>query len=176
MIIVSLIGLKKCGKTTTPEALIRQFKKRGFKVGAVKCMPHSKFTIDCRGKDTFRHKQAGADFVISLSDGEIGYIEKLSGRAKLADALRLIPHDTEILICEGLVKDEPNVLKVVLAKRIEMLEETFKIRGVRNNIIALSGIMANEIENHPDYPVFNCVNQVGASVLADLILKKSTLP
>ncbi|MCK5038041.1 MAG: molybdopterin-guanine dinucleotide biosynthesis protein MobB, partial [Thermoplasmata archaeon] len=50
MIIVSLIGLKKCGKTTTAEALIKEFKSRGMKVGGVKWMVHSNFTIDTEGK------------------------------------------------------------------------------------------------------------------------------
>ena len=64
MIIVSLIGLKKCGKTTTSEALISEFKSRGMKVGGVKWMVQASFTIDTEGKDTWRHQQAGADFTV----------------------------------------------------------------------------------------------------------------
>jgi len=271
MIIVSLIGLKKCGKTATAEALIREFKRRGYRVGGVKSMPHSKFTIDVEGKDTWRQKEAGADFVISLSKGELAYIERKEKRGKkeerceelvrpeeevaepevcedveqwatLENALRLVPDDTDILICEGLTQNDPRILRVVLAKSLELLEETFRVRGVetgmegegkykrewsieeevgvgkhkkkwsiedgvgegkqekewsiedevgvgkhkkewsiedgtkvegdRAKIIALSGIMANEVKEHPDYPVFNCLTKEGVEGLVELILEK----
>ena len=86
MIIVSLIGLKKTGKTTCIEALIKEFKSRGMKVGTVKSMVHSKFTIDTEGKDTWRHQEAGADFVVSLSKDEIAYIEKRPARSQIGRA------------------------------------------------------------------------------------------
>jgi molybdopterin-guanine dinucleotide biosynthesis protein MobB len=140
MIIVSLIGLKKCGKTTTAEALIREFKKRGYKTGGVKSMPHSNFTIDVQGKDTWRQKEAGADFVISLSKHEIAYIEPhqlisdSNDRPSLEDVLRLVPQDTEVLICEGLTEDDPRIIRVVLAKSPELVKETFEVRGLNKGI------------------------------------------
>ena len=173
MIVVSLIGLKKCGKTTTAEALIREFKRRGFKVGGVKCMHHATMTIDAKGKDTYRQKKAGADFVISLSKGEIAYIEKKDGRATLKDALRHVPKSTNILICEGLEDDGPELIRVVCAKSPRQLPATFRIRGVRGGVLALSGIMANETRRHPKYPVFNCALPKDARALADLILSKA---
>ena len=134
MIIVSLIGLKKCGKTTTAEALIREFKRRGYRVGGVKYMPHSTFTIDIKGKDTWRQKEAGADFVISLSKDEIAYMEPrntgIDQRPALKDLVRLVPAGTDILICEGLTEDDPGVLRVVLARSAELMQETFETRGL----------------------------------------------
>lgn len=148
MIIVALIGLKKCGKTTTAEALIREFKHRGYRVGGVKYMPHATFTIDVKGKDTWRQKEAGADFVISLSREEVAYVEPLgreggernrseeeSQRSALMNVLRLVPGDTDILICEGLTEDDPRILRVVLARSPELLRETFEVRGVRDSLV-----------------------------------------
>jgi molybdopterin-guanine dinucleotide biosynthesis protein len=214
MIIISLIGLKKCGKTTTAEALIREFGLRGYKVGGVKFMPHSSFTIDQQGKDTWRHREAGADFVISLSREEIAYIEKRrekrhgpeiggegdgavapSSHPTLDDVLRLVPEDTDVLICEGLTEDDQRIVRVVLAKTPDLLRETFEVRGIeasargwsiedgtkvvgdRARIIALSGIMANEIKRHPDFPelpVFNCSTVEGTVGLVDLIVREFT--
>ncbi len=171
MIIVSLIGLKKSGKTTCVEALVKEFKARGMKVGTVKSMVHSKFTIDTEGKDTWRHQQAGADFVISLSKSERAYIEKREINDSLKDALELVPEDCEILICEGLDDDDPRILKVILARSPELLEETFDVRGVKDGVIALSGIMANETKEHDEYPVFNCTKAWDVGILADLIIK-----
>jgi molybdopterin-guanine dinucleotide biosynthesis protein MobB len=172
MLIVSLVGLKKSGKTTTAEALIREFKTRGLKVGAVKSMVHSQFTIDTPGKDTARHKEAGADFVISLSEGELAYIEKTDKRPSLEEILKFVPGDTEILICEGLETDDPRVKKVLVLESLGKLDETLKIRGVKSGVIALSGIMAGKVKKHDKWPVFDCTKPEEAKSLADLILMK----
>lgn len=170
MIIVALIGLKKCGKTTTAEALIREFRKRGFRVGGMKFMPNSTFTLDKGGKDTYRHRSAGAEFVISLSKGEIAYVGDVVGRADLSDALRMVPDGTEVLICEGLNEDHPGIQRILLARDPDLLEETMSIRGVKSGIIALSGIISNETSSHPKFPVFNCTTEEGVSGLVELIL------
>ena len=170
MIIVSLIGLKKCGKTTTAEALISEFKSRGMKVGGVKWMVHSDFTIDTEGKDTWRQKRAGADFVISMSKDELAFVQDRPERPSLDDVLALVPPDTEILICEGLMDSGPNIIKIVVAKAMETLNETFEVRGVKDGVIALSGIIANGDAKHPHLPILNCILPGGAKRLADLIL------
>lgn len=173
MIVVELIGLKKSGKTTSAEALIKEFKGRGLKVGAVKSMRLSRFTIDTEGKDTWRHKEAGADFVISLSDGELGYIERREEHTSLEDALEFVPEDTQILICEGVVDDHENVVRIVVAKERSLLKDTFEVRGIRDGVIAITGIMANSYHDELDLPVFNCLRSEGASKLCDLILEKA---
>ncbi len=173
MIIVALIGLKKSGKTTTAEALIREFKSRGYKVGGVKFMTRSKFTVDTEGKDTWRHKEAGADFVVSLSENEMAYIERREGHASLKDAMEHIPADTEILICEGLTENGPNVIRIVVAKEQKLLKDTFEVRGIKDGVIALTGIMANTEKEHPDYPVFNCRSSEETAQMVNLILQES---
>ncbi|MDO9537722.1 MAG: molybdopterin-guanine dinucleotide biosynthesis protein B [Thermoplasmata archaeon] len=173
MIIVSLIGLKKSGKTTCVEALVREFKARGKKVGTVKSMVSSKFTIDTEGKDTWRHQEAGADFVISLSKDEIAYIEKRPGRSLLDEFLRFIPEDTEILICEGLEDTDQRIIRILVAKSTNFLAETFDVRGAQENVVALTGIIANETKKHDKYPIFDCTQLDDARALADLILENS---
>jgi molybdopterin-guanine dinucleotide biosynthesis protein B len=173
MIIVALIGLKKSGKTTTAEALIREFKSRGYKVGGLKFMTLSKFTVDTEGKDTWRHKNAGADFVVSLSEDEMAFIESREGHAKLDDAMKHIPTDTDILVCEGLTEDRPEVIRIVVAGEVSLLDDTFKVKGINKGVLALSGIMSNDTKEHPEYPVFNCNLPEEASQLVDLILRES---
>jgi len=170
MIIVSLIGLKKCGKTTTAEALIKEFKSRGLKVGGVKWMVHTNFTIDTEGKDTWRQKRAGADFVISMSKDEMAFVQNRPERPSLNDVLAMAPEDTDILICEGLMDSRPDVIKVVIAKAMETLNETFEVRDVHDGVIALSGIIANGDAKHPTLPILNCILPGGAKRLADLII------
>ncbi len=173
MIIVSLIGLKKAGKTTCVEALVREFKSRGMKVGTVKSMVHSKFTIDTEGKDTWRHQAAGADFVVSLSKDEIAYIEKKPSRSRLDEFIRFIPEDTDILVCEGLEDTDHRIIRVLVAKSSDFLAETFEVRGAQENVIALTGIIANDLRDGQEYPVFNCTVPDETRALADLILENS---
>ncbi|MFO7618104.1 MAG: molybdopterin-guanine dinucleotide biosynthesis protein B [Thermoplasmata archaeon] len=173
MIIVSLIGLKKTGKTTCIEALVKEFKSRGMKVGTVKSMVHSKFTIDTEGKDTCRHQLAGADFVVSISKNEVAYIEKRPGRSRLDDFMRFIPGDTDILLCEGLEDMDHRIIRILVAKSTDFLAETFQVRGAQENVIALTGIIANETKDNDDYPVFNCTWPDEVKELADLILANS---
>ncbi|MFW3145498.1 MAG: molybdopterin-guanine dinucleotide biosynthesis protein B [Thermoplasmatota archaeon] len=173
MIIVALIGLKKSGKTTTAEALIREFGSRGYKVGAVKFMTLSKFTVDTEGKDTWRHMNAGADFVVSLSDGEMAYIERRAEHAGLSDAMRHMPDDAEILICEGLNEEHPGVIRILLAREPGMVDVTLKTRGMEGPVAAYSGIMASKVKQLGGVPVFDCTDPVEASGLADLILRLS---
>lgn len=173
MIIVSLIGLKKSGKTTTAEALIGEFKSRGYKVGGIKFMVHSKFTVDTKGKDTWRHKEAGADFVVSMSEDELAYIERREGHPSMDEVMGYIPEDTDILICEGLTEDRPGIIRIVIAREPGLLQDTFEVRGISDGVIALSGIIANENHQHPNYPVFNCNLPEETSRLADLILQES---
>jgi len=173
MIIVSLIGLKKCGKTTCVSALVKEFKTRGLKTGTVKSMVQSKFTIDTEGKDTWRHQNAGADFVISLSKDELAYIEKRQSRSQLSEFLRFIPDDTDILVCEGLEDADPQITRILVAKSSDFLAETFDVRGPQENVIALTGIIANETKLHDDYPIFDCTQQDDVKALADLILENS---
>lgn len=173
MIIVSLIGLKKSGKTTTAEALIREFGSRGLKVGGVKFMTLSKFTVDTEGKDTWRHMNAGADFVVSLSDGEMAYIERRKEHTGLSDALKHVPDDAEILVCEGLNEDHPGVIRILLAREPWLVEDTMKTRGIEGPIAAYSGLMASTVKEMNGVPAFDCTDPVEASGLADLILKLS---
>jgi molybdopterin-guanine dinucleotide biosynthesis protein MobB len=173
MLILSLVGLKKCGKTTTAEALIREFKRRGLLVCAVKFMPNSKFTIDVEGKDTFRQYDAGADVVISLSDGEVATIERVNGRSGLDEALGRVPASMDVVLCEGLSTGDPRVLFIVLAKTSDDLVDTFEVRGRPDRIAAFSGIMASDPitgEEIEGIPVIDATKGDGASRLADIAL------
>ena len=68
MNVVGFSGYSGSGKTTLVEQLIPLLKKRGLRVSVVKHAHHS-FDIDHPGKDTFRHREAGAfEVVVSSSN------------------------------------------------------------------------------------------------------------
>ena len=71
--VVSIVGYSGSGKTTLVEKLISALKGRGFKVGTIKHDVHG-FEMDQPGKDSWRHKQAGASTTIITSPKRIGMV------------------------------------------------------------------------------------------------------
>lgn len=66
MKVVGFAGFSGSGKTTLVEQLIPAFKLRGLRVSVVK-HAHHRFDIDHPGKDTWRHREAGAFEVVVAS-------------------------------------------------------------------------------------------------------------
>ena len=59
-------GRKNSGKTTLVAELVSEFPSRGLKVGTIK-HPHHQHELDSPGKDSHRHREAGASVVGILS-------------------------------------------------------------------------------------------------------------
>jgi molybdopterin-guanine dinucleotide biosynthesis protein B len=70
---VSFVGHSGCGKTTFIEKLIPRLTRCGVKVGIIKHDVHG-FEMDKPGKDTWRHKRAGAVGTIISSSSRIGLV------------------------------------------------------------------------------------------------------
>jgi molybdopterin-guanine dinucleotide biosynthesis protein MobB len=62
------VGHKGSGKTTLIERLIGTARARGLTVSTVKHAHHHDIELDTPGKDSFRHRKAGASEVIVASD------------------------------------------------------------------------------------------------------------
>jgi hypothetical protein len=72
MDMIAVIGAgQNSGKTTAVEALVSEFTKRGLKVGTVKQIHEQNFSIDKKGKDTWRHSRAGAEIVVAASPNQV---------------------------------------------------------------------------------------------------------
>src|SRR4029077_4840672 len=68
--IVSFVGRSNSGKTTLIERVIPELVRAGYKVATVKRAGHG-FNLDTEGKDSWRHKQAGASSGLVLSKGSV---------------------------------------------------------------------------------------------------------
>lgn len=75
MNVVAFAGYSGSGKTTLVESLIAVLKLRGLRVSVVKHAHHS-FDIDHPGKDTYRHREAGAFEVVAASDNRLALIRE----------------------------------------------------------------------------------------------------
>lgn len=63
---IHIIGGKNHGKTTLVSDLVVEFRKRGLQVGTIK-HTHHHHELDTPGKDSHRHREAGASVVGILS-------------------------------------------------------------------------------------------------------------
>ncbi len=68
MNVVGFCGPSGVGKTTLIERLIMELKRRGQRVSVIK-HAHKNFDIDYPGKDSHRHRQAGA-FEVLIASGQ----------------------------------------------------------------------------------------------------------
>jgi molybdopterin-guanine dinucleotide biosynthesis adapter protein len=82
MKVIGFAGFSGSGKTTLVERLIPALKLRGLRVSVVK-HAHHKFDIDHPGKDTFRHREAGAFEVVVASDRRLALIREFEQPARL---------------------------------------------------------------------------------------------
>jgi molybdopterin-guanine dinucleotide biosynthesis protein B len=83
MKVVGFAGFSGSGKTTLVEKLIPALRLRGLRVSVVKHAHHD-YDIDHAGKDTFRHREAGAFEVVVASDRRLALMREFEQPAKLS--------------------------------------------------------------------------------------------
>jgi len=113
---ICIVGRSQSGKTTLIEKLIPLLKGRGYRIGTIKHSHHI-FDFDKAGKDSWRHKDAGADTVIVASPGKIAMI-KDDDQGTLDD-LQQFFNDLDLVITEGYKKENKPKIEVVRAARHE---------------------------------------------------------
>jgi len=83
MKVVGFAGFSGSGKTTLVERVIPVLKLRGLRVSVVK-HAHHKFDIDHPGKDTYRHREAGAFEVVVASDRRLALMREFERPTELS--------------------------------------------------------------------------------------------
>lgn len=106
MKVFGIAGYSGSGKTTVLEQLIPRFTAKGLKVSVIKHAHHG-FDIDRPGKDSYRHREAGATEVLLACDDRWALMHEIRAEAEpgLQDYLaKLSPCD--LVLVEGF-KQEP---------------------------------------------------------------------
>jgi molybdopterin-guanine dinucleotide biosynthesis protein B len=99
--IVSFVGRSNSGKTTLIERVIPELVRAGYKVATVKHAGHG-FDLDTEGKDSWRHKRAGASSVMVLSKGSMAMFADVSDQMNVEDVRdRFLDHTYDLIIAEG---------------------------------------------------------------------------
>lgn len=106
MKVIGFAGFSGSGKTTLIEAVIPLLVARGLRVSLIK-HAHHQFDVDQPGKDSYRHRAAGANEVLVASSQRWALMHELRGAPEpsLDDHLRRLS-DCDIALVEGF-KREP---------------------------------------------------------------------
>jgi len=106
MKIFGIVGWKNSGKTGLMERLVTEITARGFTVSTIKHAHHS-FDVDHPGKDSHRHRMAGASEVLLASRNRWALMHELRAEREpvLKDLLgKLSPVD--LVLIEGYKRDD----------------------------------------------------------------------
>jgi molybdopterin-guanine dinucleotide biosynthesis protein B len=166
--VFGIVGWKNSGKTTLVVALIQEFARRGLRVSTIKHAHHD-FDIDIPGKDSHRHRFAGASEVIVASAARWALMHESRGdpSPSLGELVqRLSPCD--LVLVEGykatghpkievawskptsLIADsDPSVLAVVTEHlrptRDRRVLAPHDIPGIANFVLSACGMVTDRI-------------------------------
>ncbi len=102
--IISIVGKSDSGKTTLIEKLVPVLTQRGYRVATVKHDVHG-FEVDREGKDSWRHKQAGAHTVVISSPNKVALIRDVEKDLTLDEIRGKMILDVDLILSEGYKKD-----------------------------------------------------------------------
>lgn len=141
---VSIVGRAKTGKTTLVVRLISLLKERGIRTAVIKHHPHD-FDIDKEGKDTYRHKKAGALLTIIASPRKIAMVRDVEEEMTVWEIADRYVDSVDLIITEGYKRenlpkievysareeppatlDDPNLLAVMSDTPVDTLAPVFR--------------------------------------------------
>ena len=100
MIRLHVVGRKNHGKTTLVVALVEELTRRGVQVGSMKHSPHV-HELDRPGKDSHRHRQAGAEPSAIVTQDSIGVFLRRGAETDVYAKLDPLFAGVDVLLVEG---------------------------------------------------------------------------
>jgi molybdopterin-guanine dinucleotide biosynthesis protein B len=126
------VGTSGCGKTTLIEKVIPLLTAKGYNVSTVKHDAHD-FQMDKEGKDTWRHKKAGARAILISNKEKYALICDVEKEKSIEELTAMLPDYTDIIIAEGFKKE--------LQKKIEVFRSGYSTKlqcAEDDNLIAVA--------------------------------------
>lgn len=109
--IVAIVGKSQSGKTMLVEQLIRELKKRGYRIAALK-HSHCGIEIDHPGKDSWKFTQAGSDAVCISSPDKLAFIKNLNCELKVEEITPILGSEFDLVLAEGFKKSKIRKIEV----------------------------------------------------------------
>jgi molybdopterin-guanine dinucleotide biosynthesis protein B len=118
--IVCFVGRSGSGKTTLLVEVIRLLRERGWRVASVKHDVHGA-TFDTEGKDSWRHKEAGAETVILVAPGRVVSVSDTEGEVTLEEVRARFAGGADLILAEGFKRAPHPKIEVARAARARSL-------------------------------------------------------
>ncbi len=132
--ILSFIGKSNSGKTTFIERLIPELNQKGFRIVTAKHDRSHGFDFDKKGKDSWRHKEAGAETAILSSPGMLALVRELKEEVSLREIALRYAGDADILIAEGFKDGDQKKIEITT----ELNEENLFCKKYQNVVAVIS--------------------------------------
>ncbi|CAN7541723.1 molybdopterin-guanine dinucleotide biosynthesis protein B [Variovorax sp. LjRoot84] len=163
MKVIGFAGFSGAGKTTLVERLIPVLKLHGQRVSVVK-HAHHKFDIDHPGKDTFRHREAGAFEVVVGSDKRLALIREFERPTQLDvhDLVAELDDRVDWVLVEGFKHSD--LLKIEIWREPGEGEAARPARYVEDaHIVAIATDTPERLPTATELPIFdlNDVDGIG---------------
>jgi molybdopterin-guanine dinucleotide biosynthesis protein B len=100
MQVFGLVGWSGSGKTTLLVALLPLLRARGLRVSTIK-HAHAGFDMDTQGKDSHRHREAGAHEVLVAGAGRWALLHEVTGQEPSLDQLLARLDPVDLVLVEG---------------------------------------------------------------------------
>ena len=130
--IISIVGKSSSGKTTLIEKLVPELTRRGYRVATVKHDMHG-FEVDQEGKDSWRHKQAGAHTVVISSPQKVALIRDVEKDLTLDEIRGRWIQDVDLILSEGYKRDVQPKIEVFRKEKHKKL-----LCAKKDNLIAIA--------------------------------------
>jgi molybdopterin-guanine dinucleotide biosynthesis adapter protein len=118
--IISIVGKSDSGKTTLIEKLVPELIRRGYRVGTIKHDAHS-FDIDHPGKDSWRHRQAGADTVVISSPAKAAIVTTVHSELTLDQIAAAYFQDVDVVITEGYKSENKPKIEILGEGSVDLI-------------------------------------------------------
>jgi len=155
--IVSIVGRSDTGKTTLLEKLIKELTEKGYRVGTIKHDVHG-FEIDHKGKDSYRHKHAGASLSIISSPQKMAMVRDMDQELNIDDIASRFIHGVDIILTEGYKCNTKPKIEVFRSAVYDDL-----LCGENDNLIAI----ATDSRHNINVPQFHIDDATGLAGLIE---------
>lgn len=163
MKLISIVGHSGCGKTTMMVALIRELSQQGLRVATIK-HAHHKVELDTPGKDSYRHKEAGAALSMLLTRDALQLVADATLERAPEQLARRFLGEADVVLAEGF-SHAPGLKIEVLRRECGKPARCC----IEDGLIAL---VTDMDEVYPQLPHFGLEDVSG---IADFVLRQNDL-
>lgn len=160
MKVFGVAGWSGSGKTMLVESLVPALIARGLRVSTIKHTHHA-VDLDRPGKDSYRHRSAGATEVVLVSPSRWTLIHELRGAAEpTPEALLARLEPVDLVIAEG--------FKRLRHDKLEVHRPSLGRPLLAPDDPTIVAIASDAVIEHPPVPVLdlNDVTQIAAFIIA----------